>query len=73
MTASSRRILKDALALPPTERAAIAEELLSSLDCPDSEIDALWAREAQDRLAAFEAGEMEAIPAEEVFAELDRP
>ena len=72
-TGSTEQLRKDALALPLIERAALAEALLSSLDRPDSQIDALWAQEAEDRLAAFEAGEMEAIPAEEVFTELERP
>jgi hypothetical protein len=36
----------------------------------DEEIDALWAREAEDRIAAFERGEVVAIPGEEVFSSL---
>jgi putative addiction module component (TIGR02574 family) len=69
MPASSERILQEALALPAAERALIVESLLSSLDRPDPRIDELWAKEAEDRLAAFEAGRMEAIPAEDVLAE----
>lgn len=37
---------------------------------PDERIDAPWAREAEDRIAAYEAGEMQAIPSEEVFSEI---
>ena len=66
-------IVHNGTLLPVVERAALAEALLSSLDRPDPQIDALWAREAEDRLIAFEAGEMEAIPAEDVFTELERP
>jgi putative addiction module component (TIGR02574 family) len=73
MPVNTEQLRKDALALPLVERAALAEELLSSLDRPDPRIDALWAQEAEDRLAAFDAGEMEAIPAEDVFTELDQP
>jgi putative addiction module component (TIGR02574 family) len=73
MAVNIEQVRKDALALPLIERAALAEELLSSLDRPDPQIDALWAQEAGERLTAFEAGEMEVIPAEEVFAELERP
>lgn len=72
MPANTEQLRKDALALPLAERAALAEALLSSLDRPDPRIDELWAKEAEDRLAAFEAGEMEAIPAEEVFTELEQ-
>ena len=71
MTATVKEILGSALALNALERAALADELLASLDRPDSRIDALWVKEAEDRLAAFEAGVMKAIPAEEVFAELE--
>ena len=71
MPISSEQILQDALALPAVERASIAESLLSSLDRPDPAIDALWAREAEDRLAAYDTGQMKAIPAEEVFAEFE--
>jgi len=35
-------------------------------------IDALWAQEAEDRIDAFERGEMAAIPVEQVFAEIEK-
>ena len=73
MLMSIDQILKDALSRPAVERAAIGESLLSSLDRPDPHIDDLWAKEAESRLAAFDAGQMAAIPAEEVFAEFDQP
>ena len=73
MSANVKEILEDALALPAVERATLADELLSSLDRPDPRIDTLWAKESEDRLAAFEAGEMKAIPADEVFAEFEKP
>jgi putative addiction module component (TIGR02574 family) len=73
MSINAEQIIKDALTLPAVERASIAEELLSSLDRPDATIDQLWAKEAEDRLSAFEAGKMKAIPAEDVFAEYDQP
>lgn len=67
----SDEILQVALALPSEERAALADRLLQSLDEDDqSEIDRLWAREAEDRLAAYDRGEIQAIPGEEVFASL---
>jgi len=71
MSADTKQLLEDALALPAVERAALAEGLLASLDRPNPRIGVLWAKEAADRLAAFEAGEMEAIPADEVFAEFE--
>jgi hypothetical protein len=42
-----------------------------SLDPPSrAELDKLWADEAEDRIDAFERGEIEAIPAERVFESL---
>ena len=59
---------KEALSLPPGERAELAERLLSSLDPPTQKrLDELWAAEAEDRLDAFDRGEIKAVPAEQVF------
>ena len=63
-------ILEIARRLPAAERAALVDELLRFLDKPDAEVDALWAKEAEERLAAYDRGEIEAIDAELVFAEL---
>lgn len=63
----SRKLIEEALSLPPDERAAVAERLLSSLEPELSQIDQLWAAEAEDRLNAYDRGEIEAIPADEVF------
>ncbi len=60
-------ILEQALALSPKDRATLIEKLLASLDQPDPTVDALWAKEAEDRISAYEAGELETIPAESVF------
>lgn len=67
MSELAEKLIEQALGLPPNRRAAFAERLLSSLDPQLSEIDLLWAKEAEDRLDAYERGEIEAIPAEEVF------
>jgi putative addiction module component (TIGR02574 family) len=72
MTEVAEKLVREALQLDPVERAAVIEELLSSLDKPDPALDAKWAKEAEDRLSGFRAGEIEAIPANEVFAELSR-
>jgi putative addiction module component (TIGR02574 family) len=58
--------------MSPNERAALVETLLLSLDKPDPEIDALWLKEAEDRLAAYHSGELGAVDAEQVFAELGK-
>jgi putative addiction module component (TIGR02574 family) len=71
MSGRGTEILKEALALPPGERAEIAERLLSSLDTPDRErVGRLWASEAEDRVDAYEQGEIETVPAREVFEQI---
>jgi len=68
MSTNSEQILKEALALPPQERAELVEQLLATFQSPpDPHLDELWAREAEDRLDAYDRGELSAVPAEEVF------
>ena len=56
LSTMTRQILEKALALPAADRAHLVESLLASLDQPDARIDELWAKEAEERLAAYEAG-----------------
>ena len=73
MTEQSKRVLEQALALPAIERATLVEELLSSFDFPvRQEIDKLWAHEAEDRIDAYERGEIGSSPANRVFKDIDR-
>ena len=72
MSARTTEILKEVLSLPPEERAELADGILASLEPADPKILELWAAEAEDRVAAFERGEIEAVSAESVFEEIDR-
>jgi putative addiction module component (TIGR02574 family) len=66
-------LLEEALKLPPVERAELVERLLSSFEFRSrKDIDALWAKEADDRIEAFEQGHITAIPAENVFSEIEK-
>ena len=67
MTAEAEQVLAQALNLPPKERAELAERLFSSLDIGQEELDRLWAREAENRIDAFERGDIKAISAKQVF------
>ncbi|GFO76146.1 hypothetical protein BPLS_P3768 [Bathymodiolus platifrons methanotrophic gill symbiont] len=69
---SATMILDQALGLSAIERANIAEKILFSLDSPDPKIDSFWAKEADARVEAYQKGEIETIPAEEVFAKYRR-
>ncbi len=44
------------------------DDILASLDEPDPNIAKLWAKEAEDRLAAYRRGEIKVIPLEQVLA-----
>jgi putative addiction module component (TIGR02574 family) len=72
MAASAKTVLDQALELPANDRAALVDTLISSLDKPDQTVDAKWIKEAEDRLAAYRSGELRAVDAEHVFAELGR-
>ena len=65
--AVSNEILEKALNLTPTEKAELIDRLLSSLDKPDKELDKLWSKEAEDRIEAFERGEIRALTLKEVL------
>jgi putative addiction module component (TIGR02574 family) len=71
MGSEARKILEDAMALSRDERAALARELLASLDGePDPGAEAAWAAEIKRRVERFRAGESKGIPWEEVKARL---
>lgn len=66
-------IEQQACTLSPDERAHLAEVLLESLRDPSlSEIETEWEREIENRVAAFDRGELPAYSAEEVFADARR-
>ena len=67
MTHAANSILNQALELTALERVDVAERLLSSLNHPDTIIDAVWAKEADARIEAYNRGEIETVPAVEVF------
>lgn len=67
MTTDTKQILKQALKLPAVDRASLADHLLSSLDRPDEQIDALWRQEVDDRISAHKAGKLKTISVDEVL------
>ena len=68
MSTDTRDILNRVLALPDNERARIVDELLTSLNQPDDEIDALWRKEIEDRIAAYHSGILRSVPLNDVLA-----
>ena len=71
MTAQTEQVLREAMNLPVTERAALAERILASFDSASQDaVDAAWAAEAEDRIAAYDRGEIGSIDADEVFKKI---
>ena len=68
MNPTAETLSAQAVQLPPEERVALVERILHSLDEPDASLDALWAKEADDRLAAYRRGEIRAVALSEVVA-----
>jgi putative addiction module component (TIGR02574 family) len=66
MTAPNE-LFKAALNLTPKEKVELIDKMLSSLDAPDKELDKLWSQEAEDRITAFEKGEIKALTIKEVL------
>lgn len=64
---------KKAQTLSVEERAQLAQELLESVERDsDPEVQAAWEAEIAARIAKYERGEAQLIPAEDVFAEARR-
>jgi putative addiction module component (TIGR02574 family) len=72
MGSSLKQIEEQALGLKAEERAKLAEVMLESLNAPIAEVEAAWAREIEQRVAAYDRGDTQSHPAEDVFAEAKR-
>jgi putative addiction module component (TIGR02574 family) len=58
MSEPARRLLNEAMQLPAQDRAAIAAELLASLDDElDADVEAAWAAEIDRRMLRVSSGE----------------
>ncbi len=71
MTANAEQLFTDALSLPSSERAQLAERLFSSLNISQDELDRLWAKEAESRIDAYERGDLKTISAQQVFKNIN--
>jgi putative addiction module component (TIGR02574 family) len=71
MARDLKEIAAEVLELPLTARAELASQLLESLDdLSEEEAEQLWAAEAERRFAEYQAGKIDSVPADEVFARL---
>ena len=71
MTTAAAKLADQILSLPCEDRIYLVDRLLESLNGPSREdVDQLWAEEAERRIDEQESGKVEAIPGEQVFAEI---
>ena len=67
---STEELLAQVLRLPRTERARVAEEVLSSLEEPEDDVAAAWASELQRRSRELADGTVVPVPWETARAEI---
>ena len=68
---SVAELMDRARALPPAERALLAEALVASLHTePDPEVEAAWGEEIRRRVAEIDAGSAVLVDGEEAFARI---
>lgn len=72
MSISLNQILEQVRALSAQDRAKLIDTLLESLHSPISDVEQAWATEVEQRLAAYDRGEVSAYSAEDVFADARR-
>ena len=71
MTKQTQSILDEAVKLPDAEKLVLVEGILTSLSEPGDDWGKAWTKEATARMAEYTSGQVEAIDADEVFAELE--
>jgi len=64
MTAAAKQIFEAALKLEPSERERLAEALWQSIE-HQGDVEAAWAEEVKERIAAADAGEIDSTPWDE--------
>ena len=71
LTASTQKILEEALSLPKEDREGLIEALAQSLDLSPVELSPEWKHEIADRIAQIERGDVKTVPWREVQARVD--
>lgn len=74
MNQETKKLLLEALQLPPEARAALAGQLIDSLDAEvDEGAEAAWSLEIARRLAELETGKVKSVPWAEARRQIMRP
>lgn len=68
MATNTDKLVSEIRALPNDEKIRVLEALLTDLDQPDAEIDAVWAHEARRRWEAYKVGRIGTVSYEELMS-----
>jgi putative addiction module component (TIGR02574 family) len=60
-------LFDEAISLPVEVRTQLVDKLLQSLNPTQTEIDKLWAKEAEKRVDEIRTGKVKTIPGKQVF------
>jgi len=71
MNAQVLDLLEEAKKLTPEQRIELADLLYADTVTPDPEWETAWAKEAQSRIEAYRRGEIEAVDADEMHAQIE--
>ena len=70
MTALAEKIYDEVLDLPTDQRLGLIDKLLESINPSIKSIQESWVKEAEERLALYRTGKVQAVNGEEVFRRL---
>jgi putative addiction module component (TIGR02574 family) len=62
MSSKAKKLLNEALRLPPAEREALAGELFDSLETDDPDAEVAWQAEIARRIAELDQGKVKQFP-----------
>ena len=66
----TKELIAEISDLPVEQRARIVDLILQTLNTPDPDIELAWIQEVDKRVEEYEKGNVELIPAQEVFKSL---
>jgi len=67
MNTQIESLVEQARKLSPEEQAILAETLYEMVNPPNQEWEAAWVKECEDRLAAYQRGEIKAVDSDEAM------
>ncbi|WP_458699715.1 addiction module protein [Sulfurospirillum sp. 1307] len=60
-------IFEEVMTMKPAQKAELIDKLILSLDIPNQEVEELWKEEVENRVEAYENGDIETVSIKEVF------